>query len=250
MSLSTSGDRVSTDHLYPDVVAAGSIGRAVDVRARTLGVSWRISRASWQTDDMVTAVIRTDHGDIRIMIGAELRFFAVDVWHVGALWISGKTPDLDALTRFIAAWNDGISLAEAHSRWPFMVYERLAEARERGDAVAMKWRLLDTDPEADYVRDALNAAAARPELTQLFPWLSHHGTRLHFSRCTGYPFSRDIPYIQGNLASYQVIDDRDGTLLGKYPDPADAVAAVVGFLPEGVGPAVEGDSSVLPELER
>ncbi|CNE99498.1 Uncharacterised protein [Mycobacterium tuberculosis] len=239
-----------TDRLYPDVMAAGSIGRAVEVRARRSGVPWRIGRANWQTDDMISAVVRTDHGDVRIMVGAKLRVFIVSVWRMGALWISGNTPDLDAVTRFVAAWHDGISLAEAHSRWPFMAYERLAEARESGDAVAVKWQLLDADPGADYVRDVLNAAAARPELAQLFPWLSHHGTRLHFSRCTGYPFSRDVPYIQGNLASYQVIDDRDGTLLGEYPDPADAVAAVVNSLPEGIGPAVDGDRSVLPELER
>lgn len=237
------------DNLYPEVVSAGSLRRAIDARARELRAPWGLGKSNWRTDDMVRAVVETANGEIRVGLGAEERTFVVSVWRAGAVWLSGATPELDSAVMFISAWNRGISLADARATWPFLTYDRLAEAHERGNAVAVKWELLEGDPGADYVREAVAAAAARPELRQLFPWLSHLGSRLHFSRCTGYPFSRGIPYIEGQLAGYRVIDDWSDEVLGEFLDPVDAVAAVVAAMPQGIGPAIEGDRSALLNLD-
>jgi hypothetical protein len=62
------------------------------------------------------------------------------------------------------------------------------------------WELQDSP--ADYLRGAVEAAAMRAELRQLFTWLGWHSTRLNFSRRTGYPYSMDIPYIKAGADTY------------------------------------------------
>jgi hypothetical protein len=100
--------------------------------------------------------------------------------------------------------------------------------------------------EAASVRLLVEAAYAQPRLRVLFPFTSHHD--LHFSRCTGYPYSRDVPFIQ-HLPSgrYLVSGPLRGSVIGEADDPAGAVALVVASLPVGCGPTVAGTAE---DLER
>ncbi|MER7809376.1 DUF6193 family natural product biosynthesis protein [Streptomyces sp900116325] len=96
--------------------------------------------------------------------------------------------------------------------------------------------------------DIVEAAYANSLLRSLFPLISH-GT-LQFSRCTRSPWSYDVPtpvrLLGGGWKARPAPQGRD------IPDriaqtPEEAVVFVVGGLPDGCGPAVEGPAGLLLE---
>ena len=82
----------------------------------------------------------------------------------------------------------------------------------------------------------------RPFIAKLWAYTNRHG--LCFSRCTGYPFSGDCPYIVPlGSGRYEVIlPSRE--IVGEG-DAQEAVALAVQHLPPGCGPAVHGTASDL-----
>ncbi|WP_428993788.1 DUF6193 family natural product biosynthesis protein [Actinomadura verrucosospora] len=65
------------------------------------------------------------------------------------------------------------------------------------------------------------------------------------SRCTGFPYTRNIPFIDPRRdRTYRVVLRHDRSpyrlALEEADDPRDAVAQVVAHLPGGCGPAVAG----------
>jgi hypothetical protein len=94
------------------------------------------------------------------------------------------------------------------------------------------------------------AAAEQPALRMLFPFTSHYVLR--FGRCTGYPYTWDLPMIEPTGAdSYRVWDGgtnpniSEGRLLAAGVDLREAVATVVAALPENSGPAIAGTAEDL-----
>jgi hypothetical protein len=94
------------------------------------------------------------------------------------------------------------------------------------------------------IRPVVEAAHAEPALRQLFPFTSHWS--LHFTRCTGVPYSRDIPFIAPlGGGRYRVGDPTHGNTLGETDDPRHAISFVLDHLPASCGPAVAGTADDL-----
>ncbi|MFF4763323.1 DUF6193 family natural product biosynthesis protein [Streptomyces sp. NPDC001292] len=118
------------------------------------------------------------------------------------------------------------------------------DASGQGEAtVEAGWRAVRVDGRVDV--ELIDAAYAKPRLRQLFPWT---GTaELHVSRCTGHPWTCDIPYIQPALGGgYQVSGPLRDETVGPAATAAHAVAMVVERLPSGCGPAFVGNPKELP----
>jgi hypothetical protein len=90
------------------------------------------------------------------------------------------------------------------------------------------------------VRPELVALAyAEPRLRQLFPWTGMG--ELHFSRCTGSPWTWDIPYVMPDAdGAYFVAGPHRNQTVGPAATAQDAIAMVVERLPPGTGPAFVG----------
>ncbi|MFI6288634.1 DUF6193 family natural product biosynthesis protein [Streptomyces sp. NPDC051018] len=98
----------------------------------------------------------------------------------------------------------------------------------------------------------IEAAYAEPELRVLFPYQSHES--LHFSRCTRYPYTHDVPAIVPVDGKYRVIgrtarSPHRPVDIGWADNPRDAVALVLARLPPGCGPAVVGTADDLDKEE-
>ncbi|MEV0263874.1 DUF6193 family natural product biosynthesis protein [Streptomyces sp. NPDC050617] len=94
----------------------------------------------------------------------------------------------------------------------------------------------------------LEAAYAEPRLRQLFPWTGMG--ELHFSRCTEWDWTSDIPYIQPAADnSYWVSGPLRTQTVGPAATPEEAVAMVVERLPPGSGPAFAGTPEELAAHE-
>ncbi|MFJ5046989.1 DUF6193 family natural product biosynthesis protein [Streptomyces sp. NPDC088719] len=93
------------------------------------------------------------------------------------------------------------------------------------------------------------AAYAHPRLRSLFPLISHGS--LQFSRCTRYPWSRDVPSLfRRSDGSFSVIRlwETGGSGLreaGVADTASQAVALLSATLPEDWGPAIEGTADDL-----
>jgi hypothetical protein len=122
---------------------------------------------------------------------------------------------------------------------------------ERGEEVERRWQRYLSNPAMLYgieaLGDFIKAAAARPELRQLFPYTSLH--TFCFSRCTGFPYTEDTPRVTPSRDGYVVrlaksaLDPRP-LLLGRG-DAETAADLVVKHLPPGCGPAVAGTAEDL-----
>jgi hypothetical protein len=157
-----------------------------------------------------------------------------------------------------------------------MTVGELALAFEAGTEVEARWQLLMADREipmpshphgAGYdatarriwrayvdsvatIRRMALAAAEQPALRMLFPYTSHNV--LCFSRCTGYPYTQDLPEIEPTgTGSYRVWDGgtnpnvRGGRLLADGVELREAVATVVAAVPDNCGPAIAGTAEDL-----
>ena len=96
--------------------------------------------------------------------------------------------------------------------------------------------------------ELLEAAYAEPRLRRLFPWTGMG--ELHFSRCTGWPWTWDVPYIQPAAdGGYWVSGPRRSEVVGPAATPQEAIAMVIERLPPNCGPAFVGTSAELEAHE-
>ncbi|MFD6654371.1 DUF6193 family natural product biosynthesis protein [Streptomyces parvus] len=119
------------------------------------------------------------------------------------------------------------------------------KVRSAADIVAAAWSVV-LSYGTDRVDPAVPRAAHRhPSLRVLWPMVSH-GV-LYLSRCTRYPWSRDIPtaFRQGG-GGYQVRRRPDHALLGVVDTLEEAYALIATSLPDGCGPAIDGTAGDLP----
>jgi hypothetical protein len=96
--------------------------------------------------------------------------------------------------------------------------------------------------------ELLEAAYAEPSLRQLFPWTGMG--ELHFSRCSEWPWTWDVPYIQPAAGrAYQVSGPSRSETVGPAATAREAVAMVVERLPPGTGAVFVGGPNQLAARE-
>ena len=223
--------------LYPDLARAGSLQAAVQDELDRSGhrLSARVESApGWP---YVGARIENDQRHTSILIGLEVRVFLIEFWAQGVMMAQGDTVELHEAAEAAYVWQTGASLRDLRTAWPFVHFGALAEAHERGDAAQLKWQLLRDASQLAELRPLIDAAMIEPRLRLLFPYTSH--ATLHLSRCTGYPYTNDLPYVEPlGEGSFNVIEPtgRQYTAVSA----TDAVALLLAALPPGYGPAVAG----------
>jgi hypothetical protein len=233
--------------LYPDLMEQGGLANALQAALRRVGSSLAVSEPDRSVPFVVYGRVESGNRFSQIYIGARTPMFCFDFWNRGVCLAHGATPEILDMARAIDQWiASGCSTGQLASAFPFVQVESTAAAYERGEEVEIRWReylasLGETFPELTAFVDA---AAAEPKLRQLFPFTSMN--RFCFSRCTGYPFTGDTPYVVPlGRDEYEVISP-SGESLGRG-NAADAVALAVAALPPNCGPAVPGTAGQLSD---
>jgi hypothetical protein len=232
--------------LYPELVTAGSMAAALESIAAQHGLDLGAIGTADGPERLGWASVYAERGRFSIGTASLVRCFLIDGSSKGVRLIWGRSTDLTAVARAAAAWRGGSALRQIQEVGPFVEFNELSEAHERGpaDAVAAQWRSLRSAPRVERARPVLEAAYEHPVLRRLLPVLSHGS--LHFSTCTGYPYSWDVPYIEPLDSGYRVAGPRRGSVIGTADSAADAVSIVVEHLPADCGPAVAGTAADLP----
>ncbi|MBY8879934.1 DUF6193 family natural product biosynthesis protein [Actinacidiphila acidipaludis] len=230
---------------YPDLMATGGLVTAINERARHLGVPLGKVVPGRGSSGERSAALNSPTGYLAVTLSESKRRFIVRIWDRGVELAAGGSPELDDVVRVGFAWQSGRTLRGIKEEHAFLLFDELAEAHERGDAVAFRWRMLRDDPDARIAALAV-AAASVPEVAGLFPYLSHHTLRL--SRVTGYPYTGDAPYVAPYSTpgpSYQVFAGDPVRVVADTESAGEAIRAVADRLPPGYGPARAGTADDL-----
>jgi hypothetical protein len=233
----------NTNEFYPDLVAAGGLADALQNALREICSPLTVSELEKSIRFVVYARVESGSRFSQVYIAAQERLFLFDFWARGVMLAQGQTPHLTAMARAIDKWvQSDCSTTDLVAGFPFVAVEDKAAAYERGEEVEERWRSYMASIGFPELVAFVAAASQRPKLRQLFPYTSLN--MFCFSRCTGYPFTRDTPYVRPlQQGQYEVVS-RKGNVLGRG-NAEEAADLVVANLPPGCALAVPGTADDL-----
>lgn len=226
--------------LYPDLIEQGGLANVLQPALREIGSSLSVTELDKSVHFVVYARVEAGHRFSQIYIGAQTRMFSIDFWNLGVCLAHGVTPETLEMARAIEKWiTTGCLTCDLVGAFPFVKVQPDAAEYERGEEVEMRWRqyLTNLGERFPELTAFVEAAAEEPKLRQLFPFTSLNN--FCFSRCTGYPFTRDTPRVVPLGRNEYEVFSSSGDSLGRGP-AADAVVLAVAALPPNCGPAVPG----------
>ncbi len=234
--------------LYPELGQASTLQIALQKAVHQAGyhldvlperaAGWKRSGARMDSDSRTT----TAH------LGIQERCFVMSFWERGVDMAAGTTTSLTEAATAVGVWQSGANLEDLRSACPFVHYGPLSEAHERGTAVENMWATYRQTAASHVDHDLIEAAYAQPQLRALYPFHSHRS--LNFSRCTGFPYTHDVPVVTPTDGTYRVTwwktrSPQGPADIGEVDNPRDAVALVIAHLPPECGPAVAGTADDL-----
>ncbi|WP_319462828.1 hypothetical protein [Micromonospora sp. RTP1Z1] len=107
--------------LYPDLVERGGLASGLTEAAaqHQLDVG-RVSAPEQGRSRFTCAELTSERGTVCVGLGAEARYFMIDIRVTGEVQARGDTTDLVQVVQVAAAWRAGASLADLTTRFPFM----------------------------------------------------------------------------------------------------------------------------------
>jgi hypothetical protein len=225
--------------MYPEIQASGSLAAALQDALRSLG-------STLSTDSQVSALpvsyARVEAGPrfVQLYVAAEERLFLTEFWAQGVALASGNCPDLIETASAIDCWvSSECMLTKAiHEKFSWVTPKAKADAFESGNEVEWKWQqMLSNTSHSEELRLAVLRASENPRLRMLFPYTSLF--TLCFSRCTGYPFTQDVPCITPTGPGQFSVTHMNEEPIGKG-DIGTCIDLVVAHLPPDCGAARRG----------
>lgn len=229
---------------YPEVAAAGgdltAALRAAAGRTGTRLVGLREPYAPDGLSRHFAADFAAECGSVQVVLRPERREIAV-MLRLPLAGVAGvcAAASLDAAIEVVQAWQRGTPLADMAARWEFLMVSPKALAHDQGKGVAHEWAYVRGLPDRLVDHGLVEAAYRSPELSTLFPMVSHGS--LQFRRLTVSDPGSDIPSIfPAGEGRWSVYGPWGEDVPARTADTVDeAVRLVVEGLPEGCGSAAE-----------
>ncbi|WFE40530.1 hypothetical protein [Micromonospora sp. WMMD998] len=107
--------------LYPDLVEPGGLAPALaqTATAHRLDVG-QVSAPEQGRSRFTCAELTSDRGVVCVSLGAQARYFMIDLRIDGEVQARGDATDLLQVAQVADAWRAGATLAELTARFPFM----------------------------------------------------------------------------------------------------------------------------------
>jgi Family of unknown function (DUF6193) len=229
--------------LYSDLTALGGLTFALQFALHEIGSSLTVSNLNKEINFVVFAFVESESRFSQVYIASQERMFLFDFWARGVMLAQAQTPHLTEVARAIDKWvASGCNTAALASDFSFVTLENKASIYEQGKEVEDRWRAYLVSPDRPELMPMIVSASRRPLLRQLFPYTSLD--TLCFSRCTGYPYSRDTPCVRPLKKGLYEVIDFSGKVLA-CGDAEDAAEMIVNHLPPNCGAAVPGTAKDL-----
>jgi hypothetical protein len=232
--------------LYPDLKEAGSLSSLLNSSLNQLSPQLTSNGLDEEFSEFPSyARVAQENRSSQVYIAAKERLFLFDFWSKGILMANGQSSNINDVAEAIHYWIfSKPNIIDLKREFNYISIDKSAEDFEKGLGVEVAWKnhmnyIGDQFPElVEFVKIAFNT----PELRQLFPFTSLN--RFCFSRCTGFPYTDDCPYVQPiDNGMYIVRGLKEG-----YSEPLNAQMAVkliIDNLPTGCGPAVDGTAETI-----
>ncbi|WP_454316711.1 hypothetical protein [Streptomyces phaeoluteigriseus] len=167
--------------LYPDLYMSDGLAEGLKRCASGLGLT-----LDGFVDECGRAKLVTDRGTALINVGVSERGFGIGIHESGVEWAAGATGDAAQALRAVASWQDGASLDNFVSEFPFMKPGRLAHAFLEGRVAEAQWQDLLESVYHTGGQRLLVSLAPFSELRSFYPEISYGDLRF-----TMPPPSRD-----------------------------------------------------------
>ncbi|WP_091658555.1 hypothetical protein [Micromonospora auratinigra] len=107
--------------LYPDLVEQGGLAPALTDVATRHGLDvGRVTAPDQGRARFTCAEMSSDRGVVCVGLGAQARYFMIDLRVAGEVEARGDATDLRQVAEVAAAWRGGLTVAELTARFPFM----------------------------------------------------------------------------------------------------------------------------------
>jgi len=191
------------------------------------------------------AFIQRGHSSSEIELRASPGLVTAHLWRKGVLLGMYRAQAIDQwnqLARVLILWCiNEVEVTKLATDFPDVEAADFAEIYEQGPApyANYMWEKITQRLEAHRpeMLPIVKLARARPELSRLFPYLSHFDLR--FRHFTGFPHSKGYPWIMYLGPNKYAVQGWDGQPLGEG-SPEQVVAIAVMNLPPNTQPAMHG----------
>jgi Family of unknown function (DUF6193) len=233
------------NRLYPELITAGGLANALQMALHEIGSSYTVFGRNVNVG-VVCVRVEGEQRHCQAYIVEQRRLFVFDLWEQHARFVCATAGSLMDVAQRIHQWlASPCSAADVVAGLELVTVDDDGMVYDARDDVDRAWRELPSyaDPSlAAFVREA----SEREKLRQLLPYGGGHC--IGFSRCTQYPFTRDLPVVWPSGPG-QFTVKMFGKVFG-CGDAAYAADLVVALLPPNCGPAVSGPSAALGPLEQ
>ena len=234
--------------LYPDIIQAGTLSGALNIAFFEMGSFIRASLEDpFGKVSLYDSQVRHGKKFSQIYIAIEERLFLFHFWREGVYLARGKTDNIKMVAESIHYWlttNDKTDMLS--SKYTFVTLNERASAFDENKQVEFTWNLILNDPNTLDLKEFVKLAMEDEILSKLFPYTSMWS--LCFSRCTGFPYSRDTPKVIPDGRGKYSVQLEDDTIIGTG-SALEAINMVKSNLPKNIKPAIKGTAEDLGSLD-
>lgn len=189
---------------------------------------------------MSWAMIRNENKYSQVHLAKEKELYLPDFWRNGVCLAHGQTSDIKELVRVINHWLlEDVTTKELTLKYDLVSPAEKAEAFDEKREVEYTWNHYLKDESEDELRDFIRVAINDQIVGNLFPYKSL--SRLCLSRCTGYPYTSDTPFVNPSREKKGVFEvwSNDYKKIGEG-SAQEALEYIKSCLPANTKPAISG----------
>jgi len=182
----------------------------------------------------------------QIFIAKYKRTFSVDYWKQGVCLAHSSIGNKRNVALSINEWIiNNNNIKEFTEKYPFVIFNDIAEDFENNNEVDYSWKkyLKEIPKSHPELKDFVFESYKNNKIKKLFPYMSLNN--FCFSRCTGYPYTTDCPYVYVENGII-IIKNRKGKILGKG-NVEESIKIILDNIPDDFSFAVKG---IADELDK
>ena len=231
---------------YPELILKKNLTNVFDREMRKINPELKIEPFDLKNPLPYYAKFEKNEKSCQILLAKNKRVFLVDYWKQGILLANSGIGNKRNAALSINEWlmKDN-NFGEFREKYPFVVFTDIAEDFENNNEVDYSWKkyLKEIPEHYPELQNFVFAAYKNNTIKKLFPFMSLNN--FCFSRCTGYPYTTDCPYVYVEDGII-IIKNWEGKILGKA-SVKESIKIILDNIPDDFSFAVKG---IVDEIDK
>lgn len=223
------------NELYPEIEKAGDLNSALNIEFEKIGSEFRCEKYEQVNSGNKFATVSTAMHE---------KLYITTFWRNGVCLVHGSSDNLNVIVQTFDFWlSNNITCKEFENKFPAIVKaDKKAEAFDNGTEVAYTWNeILKSEHYID-LHEFIKLAINDELINKLFPFTSH--MRLCLSKCTGYPYTLDLPIVAPLKNKQFEVRNNEQRLIG-CGNAQEALKILKDNLPHDIQAAISGTADDL-----